>query len=155
MIKYIKSVLWRVAKRLSYIDEARCLKVKATKLRLLVPTKLLPTDHIIKLPWEMSQLPVQPLTVYTAVKCTSVPFQILWKGINLSATRSVQFLCLSLGCLKLFGCHSQLHGCSTMYMASSGNREMSELWLLSVLHCVRRRSLPSNHTQCNVNDAAI
>jgi hypothetical protein len=28
LIKYIKSVLWRVAKRLSYIEEARCLKVK-------------------------------------------------------------------------------------------------------------------------------
>jgi len=28
-VKYIKSVLWRVAKRLSYIEEARCLKVKA------------------------------------------------------------------------------------------------------------------------------
>jgi len=27
MIKYIKSVLWRVAKRLSYIEDARCLKV--------------------------------------------------------------------------------------------------------------------------------
>ena len=27
MIKYIKSVLWRVAKCLSYIEEARCLKV--------------------------------------------------------------------------------------------------------------------------------
>ena len=26
-IKYIKSVLWRVAKRLSYIEDARCLKV--------------------------------------------------------------------------------------------------------------------------------
>jgi len=26
--KYIKSVLWRVAKRLSYIEDARCLKVK-------------------------------------------------------------------------------------------------------------------------------
>ena len=25
--KYIKSVLWRVAKRLSYIEDARCLKV--------------------------------------------------------------------------------------------------------------------------------
>jgi len=29
LIKYIKSVLWRVAKRLSYID-AGCLKVKAS-----------------------------------------------------------------------------------------------------------------------------
>ena len=27
LIKYIKSVLWRVVKRLSYIEEARCLKV--------------------------------------------------------------------------------------------------------------------------------
>ena len=28
LIKYMKSVLWRVAKCLSYIEEARCLKVK-------------------------------------------------------------------------------------------------------------------------------
>jgi len=27
LIKYTKSVLWRVAKRLSYLEEARCLKV--------------------------------------------------------------------------------------------------------------------------------
>ena len=28
LFKYIKSVLWRVAKRLSYIEDARCMKVK-------------------------------------------------------------------------------------------------------------------------------
>ena len=28
LIKYIKSILWRVVKCLSYIEEARCLKVK-------------------------------------------------------------------------------------------------------------------------------
>ena len=28
LIKYIKRVLWKVAKRLSYIEDARCLKVK-------------------------------------------------------------------------------------------------------------------------------
>ena len=28
LIKYIKSVLWKVAKHLSYIEDARCLKVK-------------------------------------------------------------------------------------------------------------------------------
>ena len=28
LIKHIKSVLWRVVKRLSYIQDARCLKVK-------------------------------------------------------------------------------------------------------------------------------
>jgi len=27
LIKYIKSVLWRAAKRLSYIEDAQCLKV--------------------------------------------------------------------------------------------------------------------------------
>ena len=30
LIKYIKNVLWRVAKRLSYIEDARCLKVNLT-----------------------------------------------------------------------------------------------------------------------------
>ena len=30
LIKYIKIVLWRVAKRLSYIEDARCLKVNGT-----------------------------------------------------------------------------------------------------------------------------
>ena len=30
LIKYIKSVLWRVVKCLSYIEEARCLKVNLT-----------------------------------------------------------------------------------------------------------------------------
>jgi len=28
LIKYIKSILWREVKCLSYIEEARCLKVK-------------------------------------------------------------------------------------------------------------------------------
>ena len=32
LIKYIKSVLWRVAKRLSYIEDARCLKVNTFNL---------------------------------------------------------------------------------------------------------------------------
>ena len=32
LIKYIKSVLWRVAKRLSYIEDARCLKVNTIQL---------------------------------------------------------------------------------------------------------------------------
>ena len=31
LINYIKSVLWRVAKRLSYIEDARCLKVNSTR----------------------------------------------------------------------------------------------------------------------------
>ena len=39
LIKYIKSVLWRVAKRLSYIEEARCLKVNAGMHRNLIKQK--------------------------------------------------------------------------------------------------------------------
>ena len=31
-IKYLKSVLWRVVKRLSYIEEARCLKVNMKRV---------------------------------------------------------------------------------------------------------------------------
>jgi len=31
LIKYIKSVLWIIVKSLSYIEEARCLKVKYIK----------------------------------------------------------------------------------------------------------------------------
>ena len=38
MIKYIKSVLWRVAKRLSYTEDARCLKVKKAELLQRVVT---------------------------------------------------------------------------------------------------------------------
>ena len=34
LIKYIKSVLWRVSKCLSYIEEARCLKVNLTASEL-------------------------------------------------------------------------------------------------------------------------
>jgi len=34
LIKYIKSVLWRVANCLSYIEEARCLKVKQRRVSL-------------------------------------------------------------------------------------------------------------------------
>ena len=44
LMKYIKSFLWRVAKRLSYIENARCLKVKpkfwslgAVQLSLFLP----------------------------------------------------------------------------------------------------------------------
>ena len=36
LIKYIESFLWRVAKRLSYLEDARCLKVKK-----------LTTDHAV------------------------------------------------------------------------------------------------------------
>ena len=34
LIKYIKSVLWRVAKCLSYIEEVRCLKVKVMLVKI-------------------------------------------------------------------------------------------------------------------------
>jgi len=32
LIKYKKSVLWRAAKRLSYIEDAQCLKVNNAKM---------------------------------------------------------------------------------------------------------------------------
>jgi len=35
LIKYIKSVLWRLAKCLSYIEEAQCLKVNVKLISLI------------------------------------------------------------------------------------------------------------------------
>ena len=35
LIKYIKSVLWRVAKRLFYVEDAQCLKVKNVTVILI------------------------------------------------------------------------------------------------------------------------
>jgi len=44
LIKYIKSVLWRVAKCLSYIEEARCLKInRPVKCPLLLSGMCRPT----------------------------------------------------------------------------------------------------------------
>ena len=39
LIKYIKSVLWRVAKRLSYIQAARCLKVNRLDVNRQIQSK--------------------------------------------------------------------------------------------------------------------
>jgi len=36
LIKYIKRVLWRVAKRLSYIQDARCLKVNMSTYNVMI-----------------------------------------------------------------------------------------------------------------------
>ena len=40
LIKYIKSVLWRVAKCLSYIEEARCLRVKVHQFYSQLPVRM-------------------------------------------------------------------------------------------------------------------
>jgi len=48
LIKYIKSVLWRVSKCLSYIEEARCLKVKGN-------VSFVPPTMINTLPYLMLQ----------------------------------------------------------------------------------------------------
>jgi len=45
LIKYIKSILWRVAKRLSYIEEARCLKVNQLGFRSLLHTHIHTHTH--------------------------------------------------------------------------------------------------------------
>jgi len=41
LIKYIKSVLWRVAQRVSYTEDARCLKVNLLR-RLSIPSQVNP-----------------------------------------------------------------------------------------------------------------
>ena len=46
MIKYIKSVLWRIAKHLSYIEDARCLKVNVIGERAKFVLRSI-THHVI------------------------------------------------------------------------------------------------------------
>ena len=46
LIKYIKSVLWRVAKCLSYIEEARCLKVNKEIVHQVGKIKLHITNSV-------------------------------------------------------------------------------------------------------------
>ena len=50
LIKYIKSVLLGVAKRLSYIEEARCLKVKNLELRCHVSKKSCQKTASVRVP---------------------------------------------------------------------------------------------------------
>ena len=45
LIKYIKSVLWRVAKCLSYIEEARCVKVKMVLYNMCKGVLMKRSDH--------------------------------------------------------------------------------------------------------------
>ena len=47
LIKYIKSVLWRVAKRLSYIWDARCLKVKGQLKPFILVSSLGCVPHFV------------------------------------------------------------------------------------------------------------
>jgi len=49
LIKYIKSVLWRVAKRLSYIQDARCLKVNSISMVIASGCKIQPTKIYVQL----------------------------------------------------------------------------------------------------------
>ena len=61
LIKYIKSVLWRAVKRLSYTEDARCLKVKypqgrmwlwwPTSVQLIIRTKQQRECDITLQPW--------------------------------------------------------------------------------------------------------
>jgi len=48
LIKHIKSVLWKVANRLSYIDDARCLKVNATIDLSAVPWRSVVDEKVLR-----------------------------------------------------------------------------------------------------------
>ena len=54
LIKYIKIVLWRVAKRLSYIQDARCLKFKPRERafkQFKSPVLNVLTERTVEYPW--------------------------------------------------------------------------------------------------------
>ena len=52
LIKYIKSVLWRAVKRLSYKQDARCLKVKTlfwiVKMYSLLGQPMVPASGVVE-----------------------------------------------------------------------------------------------------------
>ena len=85
MIKYIKSVLWTVAKRLSYIEEARCLKVN------IIPT-------ISKRPPPTRVAPSSILTlVFVSIRLLLYMLQFLPipYSFNYHLTRVSSFKCLA------------------------------------------------------------
>jgi len=48
LIKYIKSILWIVAKRLSYIEDARCLKINILLCFMAaLPSRTLSFIHLV------------------------------------------------------------------------------------------------------------
>ena len=79
LIKYIKSVVWRVAKRLSYIEEARCLKVKR-KLTCVPHTFLMPVSKKSKLRQQIRVLgsPQPAVTSHSRFVCISCIQRILF-----------------------------------------------------------------------------
>ena len=72
MIKYIKSLLWIVAKLLSYIEDARCLKVK-------------PNEHQGKLEdvtraWELPQRQSKAKKKLCRVQRSGVPIKTIYQN---------------------------------------------------------------------------
>ena len=68
LIKYIKSVLWRVVKCLSYKQDARCLKLNTFY------TKHCKKEHVFTNPW---QLP-HPICIFTTTLALQMNLPIIW-----------------------------------------------------------------------------
>ena len=90
LIKYIKSVLWRVVKPLSYIEDAVCLKVKCTACAcrpLLLDFITLPTDDIVKSTNYVLVLPLQ----FSPMFCHFLPpkVQIFYLASRFHTSQSV------------------------------------------------------------------
>ena len=49
LIKYIKSILWRVVKRLSYIEDARCLKDNTRYKNIVITPTVIKYCHRVRL----------------------------------------------------------------------------------------------------------
>ena len=87
LIKYIKSVLWRVAKRLSYIEEAQCLKVNKPLLLHLV-------DCLYYLYQWCTVKQISDNEIYLLIKYIK---SILWRVVKrLSYTEDARYLKVNL-----------------------------------------------------------
>ena len=96
MIKYIKSVLWRAAKRLSYIEDARCLKVNVcckTDMRLGFPTRL-PTSFFF-FAFLIRRDNIKNSSHFVAFRCARTEYENLRKGVPIFVFDVVCVNCMS------------------------------------------------------------
>ena len=87
LIKYIKSILWRAAKRLSYIQDARCLKVNPKSYTPPEISNRCLTER--KLHWNF--LTVSVITCVSKITLSPTPSESCIKRENVSCT--VNSLC--------------------------------------------------------------
>ena len=93
LIKYIKSVLWRVAKRLSYTEDARCLKVKHW---ICSPFVLQISLLSYETQWQNALLTENSRNLCTITCCCTHTQLFYWYYVTFPAIRTFYFLLITI-----------------------------------------------------------